>query len=63
MRVALCQIDCTVGDLTGNAARIADWSAQALAAGAQVAVFPELALLGYPPEDLLVRPSFRANHD
>jgi NAD+ synthetase len=63
MRVALCQIDATVGDLNGNVARIADFAARALAAGAEVAVFPELALCGYPPEDLLVRPSFRQAHD
>jgi NAD+ synthase (glutamine-hydrolysing) len=58
VRVALCQIDATVGDLDGNAARIADFAARALAERAQVAVFPELALCGYPPGDLLVRPSF-----
>ena len=58
MRVALCQIDATVGDLDGNAARIADFAARAAAAGAELAVFPELALCGYPPGDLLVRPSF-----
>jgi NAD+ synthase (glutamine-hydrolysing) len=58
VKIALCQIDATVGDLDGNAARIADFARRALAAGAQVAVFPELALCGYPPGDLLVRPSF-----
>ncbi len=57
MRVALCQIDATVGDLDGNAARIADFAARAQAGGAELAVFPELALCGYPPGDLLVRPS------
>jgi NAD+ synthase (glutamine-hydrolysing) len=63
MRIALCQIDATVGDLSGNAARIADFAARAQQAGAELAVFPELALCGYPPEDLLVRPSFLAAHD
>jgi len=63
MRIALCQIDATVGDLTGNAARITDFAGRAQAAGAELAVFPELALCGYPPEDLLVRPGFLAAHD
>lgn len=63
MRIALGQIDTTVGDLTGNCARIADFAAQAAAKGAEVAVFPELAICGYPPEDLLLRPSFLAAHD
>lgn len=63
MRVALCQIDATVGDLPGNVARIVDFARRAAAAGAEVAVFPELALCGYPAEDLLVRPSFLAAHD
>lgn len=63
MRVALCQIDATVGDLPGNTARIVEFAQRAIAAGAEVAVFPELALCGYPPEDLLVRPSFLQAHD
>lgn len=63
MRVALCQIDATVGDLAGNAERIAAFAARAAAQGVELAVFPELALCGYPPEDLLVRPSFLAAHD
>jgi NAD+ synthase (glutamine-hydrolysing) len=63
MRVALGQIDATVGDLTGNVARIADFAARAAAQRAELAVFPELALCGYPPEDLLVRPSFLRAHD
>ena len=63
MRVALGQIDTTVGDLTGNAQRIVDNALQARERGAQLAVFPELALCGYPPEDLLVRPSFLQAHD
>ncbi|MFN6194104.1 MAG: NAD+ synthase [Planctomycetota bacterium] len=63
MRVALCQIDATVGDLDGNAARIVEFAARARAQGAELAVFPELAICGYPPEDLLVRPSFLPAHD
>ena len=63
MRVALCQIDATVGDLDGNAARIVEFAARARAQGAELAVFPELAICGYPTEDLLVRPSFLAAHD
>ena len=63
MRIALGQIDTTVGDLVGNAQRIVDNSLQARERGAELAVFPELALCGYPPEDLLVRPSFLAAHD
>ena len=56
MRLALCQLDATVGDLEGNAARILAAARQASAAGADLAVFPELALTGYPPRDLLDRP-------
>ncbi len=63
MRVALCQIDATVGDLSGNCARITEFAGRAAARGAQLAVFPELAICGYPPEDLLVLPSFLAAHD
>jgi hypothetical protein len=58
IRIALAQINSTVGDLAGNAARIAGFAARARAAGAQLMVTPELALCGYPPEDLLLRPDF-----
>jgi NAD+ synthetase len=58
LRIALAQINCTVGDLAGNAGRIAGFAAHARAAGAQLMVTPELALCGYPPEDLLLRPDF-----
>ena len=58
LNVALAQINATVGDLAGNARRIAAAARQAHAAGARVVVTPELALSGYPPEDLLLRPSF-----
>ena len=61
-RVALLQINPTVGDLDGNARLIADAARAAWRQGARVALAPELALCGYPPEDLLLRPAFlRAN--
>lgn len=58
LRIALAQINVTVGDLTGNVARIEAVAARALAGGAHVMLTPELALCGYPPEDLLLRPDF-----
>jgi NAD+ synthase (glutamine-hydrolysing) len=59
MRIALAQIDPTVGDAPGNAARIAARLAEARKAGAALLVTPELALSGYPPEDLLFHRGFR----
>jgi NAD+ synthase (glutamine-hydrolysing) len=58
MRLALAQINSTVGDLDGNRERILTRLAEAKEAGADIALFPELAVTGYPPEDLLLRPSF-----
>ena len=58
IKVALAQINATVGDLAGNARRIVDAARQAHATGAQLLLVPELALCGYPPEDLLLRPAF-----
>jgi NAD+ synthase (glutamine-hydrolysing) len=58
VRVALAQINATVGDLRGNAARIVEQARAAHADGARLVLTPELALTGYPPEDLLLRPSF-----
>ena len=58
VKVALAQINATVGDLAGNAQRIIDAARTAHAAGACLLVAPELALTGYPPEDLLLRPAF-----
>jgi len=58
IKVALAQINATVGDLAGNARRIVDAARRAHAAGAQLLLAPELALCGYPPEDLLLRPAF-----
>ena len=60
LRLALAQVDCTVGDLTANAELVLTHTRQAAAAGADLVAFPELALTGYPPEDLVLRPSFRA---
>src|SRR4051812_50090702 len=53
MRIALAQIDTTVGDLPGNAALVLDWAKQAADRGAQLVIFPELTICGYPPKDLL----------
>ena len=58
MRLALCQMNATVGDIAGNAQRIRAGVAAARAQGAQLVLFPELALTGYPPEDLLLREHF-----
>ncbi len=58
VRVAACQINTVVGDLAGNARRILDAVAEAERGGADLAVFPELTITGYPPEDLLSRPAF-----
>jgi NAD+ synthase (glutamine-hydrolysing) len=58
VKVALAQVNATVGDLAGNARLIAQAARQAYAAGARVVVAPELGLTGYPPEDLLLRPAF-----
>jgi NAD+ synthase (glutamine-hydrolysing) len=58
VRIALAQINPTVGDLTGNARLIIDWTERARAQGADVVCFPELAITGYPPEDLVLKPSF-----
>lgn len=58
LRIAVAQFNATVGDLTGNVERIIECAAQAKARGAQVLLTPELALSGYPPEDLLLRPDF-----
>jgi NAD+ synthase (glutamine-hydrolysing) len=58
LRLALCQINATVGDLHGNAERIRAGIEQAKRAGTELVLFPELALCGYPPEDLLLREHF-----
>jgi len=58
LRIALAQINVSVGDLEGNTARIIDWIGHARASGCDLVAFPELAITGYPPEDLLLKPSF-----
>lgn len=58
MKLALGQINPTVGDFTGNTAKIVDFAHRALAAGAGMVIFPELAVCGYPPRDLVEKPSF-----
>ena len=58
VKVALAQINATVGDLAGNARRIADAARSSHAQGARLVITPELGLCGYPPEDLLLRPAF-----
>ena len=58
LRIALAQVNATVGDLTGNAEIIIDWTRRAAARGARVVLFPEMALTGYPVEDLALRASF-----
>ena len=61
MKIAIAQMNCTVGDLAGNGSRIVDFAMRARAQGADVMVTPELALCGYPPEDLLLRDDFYRN--
>lgn len=64
LRIALAQIDTCVGDVSGNAERILDWTAKAAGAGAQLVAFPEMTITGYPIEDLALRDSFaRAAED
>ncbi len=58
MRIALGQLNTTVGDLDDNVERMAAWTARAAEAGADIVCFPELAIAGYPPEDLVLRPEF-----
>jgi NAD+ synthase (glutamine-hydrolysing) len=58
VRIALAQIDPTVGDVEGNAAKIAEWIERAAAAGAELAIFPELCIPGYPAEDLYLKRHF-----
>ncbi len=58
LRIALAQVNSTVGDLDANSAAIVDWTARAAAAGARLVVFPEMMITGYPIEDLALRASF-----
>ena len=58
MRIALAQINCTVGDLEGNTAKILQHIEKAKEIHADLVCFPEMAIVGYPPEDLLLKPDF-----
>jgi len=62
VKIALGQINPTVGDFSGNAAKIIDYASRAKAAGAGLILFPELSVCGYPPRDLVERPSFVARN-
>jgi len=58
VRIALGQINTTVGDLASNVDKMAEWASRASESGADLVCFPELAVTGYPPEDLVLRPEF-----
>ena len=62
MKIALGQINPTIGDFTGNSKKIIEFARQALERGAQMVLFPELAVCGYPPRDLLEKPAFVARN-
>ncbi len=62
-KIAIAQLNCVVGDLTGNVAKILEFSARARTAGANIIVTPELSICGYPPEDLLLREGFYRDCD
>jgi len=62
VKIALGQINPTVGDFSGNASKIVDFARRAQAAGAGLILFPELSVCGYPPRDLVERPSFVAHN-
>ncbi|MEP6608940.1 MAG: NAD+ synthase [Burkholderiaceae bacterium] len=63
VKVAVAQLNCTVGDFEGNSRKIIDAASRAAAAGADLLLTPELSLTGYPPEDLLLRRAFYAASD
>ena len=62
MKIALGQINSTVGDFSGNASRIVDFCRRAASAGAGLIIFPELSVCGYPPRDLVEKPAFVAKN-
>lgn len=62
MRTALAQINTTIGDFSGNAAKIVSFANRARAAGAELVIFPELSICGYPPRDLVENPAFVARN-
>lgn len=63
LRIAIAQIDTTVGDPQGNSEKVLEWSLRAKQAGADLVIFPEMTLTGYPIEDLALRASFRRGAD
>ena len=63
MKIALVQLNPVIGDFSYNCGQIISWAEKARRKGCKLAVFPELALCGYPPQDLLERPAFIAEHD
>ena len=62
VRLSIAQINCTVGDLEGNSKKIIEYLQKAKALGADIVSFPELAITGYPPEDLLLKEAFIADN-
>ena len=63
MKIALVQINPIIGDFSYNSEKIISWAKMAREKGCDLAVFSELALCGYPPQDLLERPTFLVDHD
>src|SRR5260221_6340541 len=60
LKIALAQLNPTVGDVTGNAEKVRRARDEALRLGAEMVAFPELFIAGYPPEDLVLKPAFQA---
>src|ERR1051325_9142101 len=60
LAIAIAQLNCTVGDIAGNADKVRRARAEAGVQGADLVVFPELFMSGYPPEDLVLKPAFQA---
>ena len=60
LAIAVAQLDAIVGDVTGNAEKVRQARAKAAGEGADLVVFPELFIAGYPPEDLVLKPAFQA---
>src|SRR2546423_14874807 len=58
LRIALAQLNTSVGDIDGNCDKIVDWTGRAVAAGADIVAFPEMAVVGYQVDDLALRKSF-----
>src|SRR6185503_17412400 len=60
LAIAVAQLNCTLGDIAGNTEKVRRARAEAAAQGADLVVFPELFIAGYPPEDLVLKPAFQA---